>query len=81
MLEFLQALLFDLPNPFTSNLETSGYFFQRVRLPVDQSESHKDDFALAVGEGAKNVIDSPAQNRAQGRFCRGFTGAIDNELS
>ena len=51
MLQFTNRLGFDLPHPFSGNLEDPANFFQRVRIAIAQSVPESNDLAFTIGEG------------------------------
>ena len=69
MTQFSQRFGFNLADPFACDVEHLAHFFERVIIPVVQTEAHPDDFFLALGKRLQHGRHLFPEIEADGRVC------------
>ena len=62
VLKFLQRLAFDLTNSFASHFEDTTGLFKRIAVAGPQTLAQLDNFAFAVGQTLKNMVNFVTQH-------------------
>src|SRR5262249_34202130 len=81
MLELLQRVVLDLPDPLARHAEGAADLLERARLAAEQPVAELNHLALAPREGVERVLDVLAPEHELRRVERGFGGVVLDEIA
>ena len=81
MLQLADGLVLHLAHALARDLEDAAHFLEGVGVAVADAVAELQDLALAVGEGAQDVVDPLAQELAGGGLVRAGLALVLDEVA